>query len=138
MEKCDYDALENSLMVGVGGITKRTARSDNTLYDYGMQPPVRVTKHAKRRLRERHDQGTVPVYAPGTRKTVIVTHKPHKPLVLKLRTPASRVIGKSGENIKAVCRASGARIHVEATRVKIRGSNAQRQHDANLLKEFTC
>ena len=138
MDKCDYDALENSLMVGVGGNTKRMVRGDNTLYDYGMQPPVRVTKHAARRLRERQGQGTVPVYAPGTRQSVIVTHKPHKPLILKLRTPASWVIGKGGENIKAVCRASGARIHVEETRVKIRGSNAQRQHAANLLKKFTC
>jgi hypothetical protein len=138
MDKCDYDNVGHSLMIGVGGNTKRIVRSDNTLHDYAMQPPVHVTEHAKRRLRERHNEGTVPVYAPGTRQSVIVTHIARKPLILKLRTPASWVIGKGGENIKAVCRASGARIHVEKTRVKIRGSNTQRQHAANLLKEFTC
>jgi predicted RNA-binding protein YlqC (UPF0109 family) len=137
MDKCDYDALENSLMVGVGGNTKRTVRSDNTLRDYGMKPPVHVTKHAQRRLRERQSQGTVPVYAPGTRKTVVVTHKPQKPLVLELCVPAGHVIGKGGKNINAVRRSSGARVIVtDDKRVKITGSDKQRRMAADMMMQY--
>tara|TARA_Y100000592_G_scaffold87246_1_gene141579 strand:+ start:2266 stop:2967 length:702 start_codon:yes stop_codon:yes gene_type:complete len=131
MDKCDYDVLENFLMVGV---TKRMARSDNTLH---VRPPVRVTKHARRRQRERQTQSTVPVYAEGTQKTVVVTHKPRKPLVLKLCVPTGHVIGKGGKNINAVRRASGARVTVtNDKRVKILGTNQQRRVAANLLMHY--
>ncbi len=84
MDKCDYDALENS-----------------------------------------------PIGKPKRMNT------PRKPLVLELCVPAGHVIGKSGKNINAVRRTSGARVIVTRDkRVKISGSDQQRRAAAHLLMQY--
>ena len=136
MDACDYHALENRLLVGTGAHTRKAARDDLTLTDYAMQPPVHVTRHAQQRLEERTEGGTQPVYAPRTRQSVVVTHKPAGPTRLRRKVTRGKLIGKKGSNIQHLQAQSGACMRVSGDYVLVWGSDAQRSAARHLLKAY--
>lgn len=136
MDACDYYYLQNRLLVGTGAHTRKAARDDLTVTDFAMQPPVRVTRHAKERLKQRTASGTLPVYAPGTRRSVVVTHVPAGPTRLRLKVSPGKLIGRKGCHIQNLRAQSGAHMRVSGDYVLVWGSDAQRSAARNLLRKY--
>ena len=135
MDHCDWDELEHDLMLKSRALSRREGRDDMTFHDYAMRPPRRETHHARQRLKQRQNVSTQPVYAPGTRQSVVVTYV-NRPTRLRLSIPAAKFVGKGGKRVKEFEQASGASLSVKHGHVIIRGNQLQVNRACNLIKPY--
>ena len=114
----------------------REQRQDRTLDNYAMLPPVKETRHARQRRQRRTNVLTAPVYAPGTHRSVVITHVPTC-ITHRLTVPPAKLVGKGGHRVKELERRTGAQLHVtQAGTVQVRGTKAQQKKAQDALKPY--